>query len=352
MYAEAGDHRKALACFTKAIETDPGFMPAYLGRGVSRLDLKEYALAREDFSIVIAARPQAMEARLHRAYAFEQDGLLHEAVADYLRAGELGSHIAYFRLASVYKDRDEYDQSIAMFGKAIELKPDYYPAYYNRGNIHIVLRRTERAIEDYTQALRINPNHLSSYINRGNAYKQVGSYGKALADYERAISIDSGCVEAYYARGKTYAIMGRHHEACEEYDRALDLKPEYIKALIGRGVARKQRGMVDEAIEDLTRALELDGQNDLAYSYRGLTFEKNGEYEKALADLRAALRIKPNHYETRLNVGRVLEHLGLTDEALAMYQQVVSETSDSKPGRGCSYHYRALSAIERLKSAR
>jgi tetratricopeptide (TPR) repeat protein len=51
-----------------------------------------------------------------------------------------------------------YDQAIADYTKAIELKPDYAQAYTNRGLENEKLGQRDKAIADYHQALSLAPD--------------------------------------------------------------------------------------------------------------------------------------------------------------------------------------------------
>ncbi len=59
--------------------------------------------------------------------------------------------------------------AIADFSKAIELKPDYAIAYYNRGLAKRRLKQYADAIKDYSKATEINPDFVEAYYNRGIA---------------------------------------------------------------------------------------------------------------------------------------------------------------------------------------
>ena len=57
------------------------------------------------------------------------------------------------------------------FNKILELDPNNYCAYSNRGNSKNDLGLYKEAIEDYNKALKINPNFADAYYNRGNSKK-------------------------------------------------------------------------------------------------------------------------------------------------------------------------------------
>jgi tetratricopeptide (TPR) repeat protein len=48
----------------------------------------------------------------------------------------------------------------------------------------------DQAIAEYPRAIKLNPKHAAAYNNRGVAYAAKGDYDRAIADYNEAIDID------------------------------------------------------------------------------------------------------------------------------------------------------------------
>lgn len=79
-----GRYREAVEQYTAAIDVDPSSATPYLGRGVARLALKDYAGAVDDYTQACTLRgPNYPWARYQRATALWILGQLEEAAADY-----------------------------------------------------------------------------------------------------------------------------------------------------------------------------------------------------------------------------------------------------------------------------
>ena len=88
--ANNGKNEKALKCFDRAVELDPG-EPEYLSnRGNMRLYLDDFEGAVRDFSLVIEADPHSGAAYYNRGIAYSHLGLYTEAAQDLDRACKLG----------------------------------------------------------------------------------------------------------------------------------------------------------------------------------------------------------------------------------------------------------------------
>ena len=61
--------------------------------------------------------------------------------------------------------------------------------YYNQGSIHLKKNQYDQAILDYTRAIEISPGFAAAYYNRALAYYDKGEYEKAWQDVFKAESL-------------------------------------------------------------------------------------------------------------------------------------------------------------------
>ena len=66
-----------------------------------------------------------------------------------------------------FAESGHYQYAIASFDKAIELKPDYHEAYYERGNAYNINGEYSKAIDDYNKTLEFYPQYAEAYKKRG-----------------------------------------------------------------------------------------------------------------------------------------------------------------------------------------
>ena len=60
----------------------------------------------------------------------------------------------------------------------------------NRGLAKTFLKEYEGAIKDYDKAIELDPNFAPAYHNRGIAKYELKQYSEAIADYDKAIELD------------------------------------------------------------------------------------------------------------------------------------------------------------------
>lgn len=96
----------------------------------------------------------------------------------------------FYRDAENFYKQKKYDRAIETYTRAIQLNPNDYALYNNRGAAFYATGEFQKAIADYTKALELNPYHFSAYNNRGVVYQEIGSIEQAIADFRKALELD------------------------------------------------------------------------------------------------------------------------------------------------------------------
>ncbi|MCA2623843.1 MAG: tetratricopeptide repeat protein, partial [Microcystis sp. M19BS1] len=273
-------------------------------------------------------------------------GLIHamgkeyeQAIASYDRALEIkpDKHEAWYNRGVALGNLGRFEQAIASYDRALEIKPDFHQAWNNRGNALDDLGRLEEAIASYDRALEFKPDYHQAWYNRGNALGNLGRYEEAIASYDRALEFKPDFHEAWYGRGVALDDLGRFEQAIASYDRALEIKPDYPDAWYGRGVALGNLGRFEEAIASYDRALEIKPDYPDAWYGRGVALGNLGRFEEAIASYDKALEIKPDFHLAWNYRGVALADLGRFEEAIASYDRALEfkpDYPDAWYGRG------------------
>jgi len=108
---------------------------------------------------------------------------------------------------------------------------------FEQGNIFVANNQNEEAIASYDEALQIKPDYHQAWYNRGIALGNLGRNEEGITSYDRALEIKPDYHEAWNNRAIPLAILGRYEEAIASYDRALQFKPDDHQAWYDRGFA-------------------------------------------------------------------------------------------------------------------
>jgi len=106
---------------------------------------------REDY---LALTPQERKRELMRIQALiDEDGQRPEQKAE-----------LFHQQALLYRFTEEYAKALTSYDKALEIKPDYHVAWYNRGIALHNLGRLEEAIASYNKSLEFKPDQPATWF--------------------------------------------------------------------------------------------------------------------------------------------------------------------------------------------
>jgi len=159
-----------------------------------------------------------------------------------------------------FASKDQYDEAISDYTKALEINPRYIEAYNNRGLAYASKGQYDDAISDYNKALKINPRYIEAYNNRGNAHLNKGQYDDAISDYNKILKIESRYAVAYYNRGIAYIAKDQYDQAISDFSKALEILPGFEAAYGNRGRAYYLKKNYDKSWDDVKKAQELGYQ--------------------------------------------------------------------------------------------
>ncbi len=167
--------------------------------------LPENCLEREYINHALAVKESLMKQTMDKA-SIEGESLLIQGI-------EEGN--ALFNLG-------RFDDAIASYNKALEIKPDKDEAWYKRGNALFNLGRFDDAIASYNKALEIKPDKDEAWNNRGNVLFNLGRFDDAIASYNKAISLNPKNSYSWFNRIEVIFKLNNWDEGFKQLDDALN----------------------------------------------------------------------------------------------------------------------------------
>jgi tetratricopeptide (TPR) repeat protein len=267
---------------------------------------------------------------------FEQGNLLaasrefEAAIASYDKAVEFKPdyHEAWYNRGYALSALERKEEAIASYNKAVEIKPDYHKAWNNRSNALSALGRKEEAIASYEKAIEFKPDLYEAWNNRGLALSDLGHYEEAIDSYEKAIEFKPDLYQAWNNRGLALSVLGRYKEAIDSFREALELKPDLYEAWNNQGYALDGLDRYEEAIASFDKALELKSDYHQAWYNRGYALFALDDYDEAITSFDNALELKPEYHQAWNNRGTALSALGDYDEAIASFDRALELKPD------------------------
>ena len=194
-------------------------------------------------------------AGMFKLWTMQQKKALFPAMQHAAVCGSL-LFVALMSVLSLYQTRVWKDGG-TLWSRVIQVDPDNYIAYNDRGNFYSDTGDPVRALKDYNTAIRLKPDFNPAFYNRAVLRHQLGNLSGALADYNTVIRLNPKSVEAYTNRGSLFHQKMHMDRALADYNAAIRLNPSSPEAYFNRGVIRQAQDDFGGAIQDLNRALEV-----------------------------------------------------------------------------------------------
>lgn len=248
-------YKKAIECYTKALELQPDVARYYNSRGEVYRDVGKFELAFKDFNEAIDMAPNYANSYNSRGVAYGEKCEYDNALQDFDTAIGLDPNCANFYndRGVTYKNMGKVDLAMRDYNKAIELDPEFPEAYNNLGVIYDEKGEHDCAIKNYSRAIELKPHYVSAYNNRGRAYRARGDIELAIEDFRTAIIGESDFAEAYYNLCETYLFKGALECAYTDLTKlAILLSSPYT--CFARGIIGLCQQQWEQAIADFTVA--------------------------------------------------------------------------------------------------
>jgi tetratricopeptide (TPR) repeat protein len=213
-----------------------------------------------------------------------------------------------------------YDHAVEWTSRAIRKDPK--PAYLTTlGNALLAQGRREEAVAVFDKAVQLKPDDATLWCNMGNALLDAGRSSDALLCFEHVVKLDPCHREATYKAGHLLHGLGQFEEALIRLNSSAELQPDHAPTLHMRAITLKSLDRLDEALADSMRAIELDPTNIDVYGNIGDILQARGLHEEALSWYERSLEIRPDAAKTMTSRAVSLVDLCRFDEAMAAYRR-------------------------------
>jgi tetratricopeptide (TPR) repeat protein len=235
--------------FRRAVEKDPQYAAAYAG-------LAESSVAKQE---ALAAATKAVELDPNSAEARTALGW-----------------VEYFKQWDFVAAQDALKT-------AIQLDPNYAPAYHLYSGVLALSGRFQESIDQEKQAVRLDPLALIFRAALAGGLSLAGQNDQAIEEIKQIFAIDPQYPKAHETLGTLYLRRGMYKEAIREYETSERFGGTKLLGLLGYAYARS--GNKGQALRALSELQDLDKRlpsgdvsGDLAIVEMGL-----GNRDEALA---------------------------------------------------------------------
>ncbi len=160
-------------------------------------------------------------------------------------AKRFDSAVAYFNQAVLWEPKSEeanrmygfalmlnnqFDLAEKAFDKSIEIFPENYTAYANKGLLYFNLKQYQKCIDACVKATTYKNNITEAYYYSALAYLNMNDYNGAIDRLETALKYNGQSPEIFYYLGKSYEMVKNNTKAASNYEYCLGMNPNFKQA--------------------------------------------------------------------------------------------------------------------------
>jgi tetratricopeptide (TPR) repeat protein len=276
----------------------------------------------------------------------------------------------YYKMGQNFDNAGQWETSIALHSKALEIAPDedYYRLFRGRAELELAkqaedpARRNallEAGLQDLARARELNPLNTDHTANLGRLYRAWGELSsdadernqklqQSLRYYEQAISLSPNSAHLYNEYGLVYQVLGENDKAEEQYGRSLSLDQDYVQTYFILGEFYRVQARRQEAVEAYTHAVRCTPRSVEDYCAQGDSYSHLGRYEEAEEAYRRAVTRDTRSARGHSGLGYAYAQLGRLPEAIAAYERVLELAPDDLYStRNLALLYQELGNLEK-----
>jgi tetratricopeptide (TPR) repeat protein len=349
----------ALAEFNKALQVDPTFPEAHVGKGDALKALEDFQSAAIAYSRAIEIDQNSAAAYNGRGEALLKVGQVDGAAADFSRALELdpSNPVILSNLGHILINysRDPV-AAIRRLDDALSQNDKDARAFRDRGYAHALLQDFEKAEADLKKAAEVDPSDYENFAVMANVYlfqenlpAGIDALTQAIAAYKPKTAMEpKKYLAGYLSRADAWRTIAEKETDRAKAETALnnaiadadavindnpDKFPEAGRAQYRKGRALRMLQKYSEAVDAFTLALEgIPAGQDAEYvadanMYRGICWYYIGSHDLARGDFEQASSVGGGFGDPRVFmwIGFTHHQQGDYREAIKSYSEAISK---------------------------
>ncbi|MDJ0649528.1 MAG: tetratricopeptide repeat protein [Xenococcaceae cyanobacterium MO_188.B19] len=252
-----------------------------------------------------------------------------------------------FNLGNSSLKKQQWQEAIAHYQKAIKLNPKLGAAYQNLAQIYRKIGKDAEAIDFYYRFCTLEPDMISAekYLNLGGVLLKRKQLKRAKSCFQKAIQKQPNYSEAYHCLGDVFVQQEKWQEAIAAYSKAIQINPEFSWSYHNLGDVWLKLENWSQAVENFQKAIAL--KDDFIWSHHNLgdAFSRLFQWDNAIAAYRKAIELKPDFAEAYAHLGDALIRQENWDEGIKNYEKAI----EINPGIDVSVYRNLKEALDRKK---
>jgi tetratricopeptide (TPR) repeat protein len=326
---------------------------AFTARGSAQAQLKNMAAARADFTAARDLLPNVPSSYTNLAVVAIAEGKRDEAMQHYERALQLDAtnFDALNGLVNLFAAQKEFDKAHARVDQALAVRQDSAPLHFLKGQIYGRQFDAKGAESEMRRALELDPNFVPAFNALAALYINTNQPEPAIASLREWAAKRPDDAGPYVLIGMLEDRRQGYDKANESYRKALTLRPDDVFSAnnLAWNYAEHGGGNLDEAMR-LAQVVvqkfpdEPGFADTLGWVYfkKGLNAAAIEQLQKAVTKAQAAGGDSPVY---RLHLAQALASAGRKAEARQQLQQALDSKGHSLTPEQAAEARRVLASL-------
>ncbi|HEX5413247.1 MAG TPA: tetratricopeptide repeat protein [Terriglobia bacterium] len=329
---------QALQEFQTLINIDPSAR-SYAYMALYYRHLGRYDEAKKYLQLGLSADPGNSACLFNMGYILNRQGNYREAETWLQRAIESDPNNgdAVFELARVKMSEKKYSDAVPLLRKCTRLNPHSTAIYYKLATAERILHQTEAADRDLkifqTMSKNLAPDRyplgqLFDYLDRRSGMPSQERSQLDLEQLKEDAKLHPGQPRNLYLLAEAYLKLGQVDTARQTVAKLDELSQGDFRTAIGVGVMLARYRLYTEAISHFDQALKSNPNSDDAWYDLADAYLAKRDYPSALSALQHVSSQGQQDSSYRALLGDVDAHMGNTQQAIKVFQQLTMENPD------------------------
>jgi len=220
----------------------------------------------------------------------------------------------------------DFEGAVESFRRAIEVDPEYGPAYVSLGTAYMRLDRLAEAARVFRRAIDIDQENASAWVGLGQTLKLQSNPDGAIEALEQALALDPTNADAAYTMALIYQDTGDLEREVEYLEQTVNLEPRNSLAQSRLADIYLAQERYTEAIRALRSALTGEQPVEHVHTRLAQAYYRTGDLERAESELRKEIIVSPKSPSPHANLASLLAETGRIDEAVREMEKAIELT--------------------------
>jgi len=252
-----------------------------LKQGITADDQGDFDQAIDLYRQAIQRKSKLKEAHYRLGQIYVERKMFDEAIAEFETARDLKYPQAVTELAVTYHKAGKLDEAEALIKDLLIKKPNDVDLKYQLGKVYLDKGQLNEAGEVFRQVLQMDPGNASAHNGLANLYFRKRMYNEAMSEYLQAIKLNPDFTDVNLDLGNAYYQNGQYVNAAKYFKKYTELVPKEAAGhymLAKAYQMQKDSALIGPAIIEAKKVTKMDPENDGVWYLLALLQYDNKSY--------------------------------------------------------------------------